>query len=444
MAIGIGCITAGWLLKRGQERTKCAEINQMRILFVSTNLPVPANNGYAIRSLSIVQALASNGHELDFVSFVGKDRFQALDPLASYCRKIDLLEPGLTNLSQRVDYLQRLLCLFSFRPYALQRFRSELMLARIQQQVKKEHYDLIVCDGLHSLANVPKTEVPIVLNCHNVEHLIFKRYSQIEKNLLKKWYASMEAQLILVAERRSCHRIAIAMTCSKEDRDTLHQLQPRLPIFVVPNAVDTDSISADLQDEPVDKSPILLFQGGMDWYPNRDAVEFFARSILPLVRAEFPHVRFLVAGRNPPPNFVEELNASSGVEFTGTVPDMRPYLSAATAVVVPLRIGSGTRIKILEAGAAGKPIVSTSVGAEGLELKAEQEIVLADDPAAFANSVISLLRDPERRNLIGKSARTVIVERYSHLALKKSLDAVTRSLVQGNNSTSNAGGISST
>jgi glycosyltransferase involved in cell wall biosynthesis len=242
-------------------------------------------------------------------------------------------------------------------------------------------------------------------------------------------------------ERRSCYRIAMAMTCSNTDRETLHQLQPKLPICVVPNAIDTDSFSASAEHRRDDASPVLLFMGGMDWYPNRDAVEYFARAILPLVRAEFPLARFLVAGRNPPTEFVKELSTSRGVEFTGTVPDMRPYLSASTVVVVPLRLGSGTRIKILEAGAAGRPVVSTSVGAEGLELKAEEEIALADDPTAFANSVISLLRDPERRNLMGESSRRVIVERYSHFALKRSLDSLILSLELGQNSGSNTGGV---
>jgi glycosyltransferase involved in cell wall biosynthesis len=166
----------------------------------------------------------------------------------------------------------------------------------------------------------------------------------------------------------------------------------------------------------------------MDWYPNRDAVEFFVRSILPIVRAEVPSIRFVVAGRNPPIHFVEELGANDGIEFTGTVPDMRAYLSAATVVVVPLRFGSGTRIKILEACAAGKPVVSTNVGAEGLGLEGGKEIILADDPAEFARSVITLLRDRSRRNAIARSARAVVVDRYSHPTLKRSLDELLSTL----------------
>jgi glycosyltransferase involved in cell wall biosynthesis len=254
-----------------------------------------------------------------------------------------------------------------------------------------------------------------------VEHTILERYSRIEENIVKKYYASAEAYLMRFAERRGCSRAAIAMACSRNDGDALRCLNPNVPIFVVPNSVDTDTYDPDVNQISNSTSPVLLFQGSMDWYPNRDAVEFFARSILPFVRAECPDVRFIVAGRNPPRELVSELGGSA--EFTGTVPDMRPYLSAATVVVVPLRVGGGTRIKILEACAAGRAVVSTTLGAEGLGLKSGKEILLADDPNEFARCVIALLQNSCRRSALGKLARAVVVERYSHLCLKRTLEA---------------------
>lgn len=408
----------------GDLREQLSLSDPMRILYVSTNLPVPANNGQAIRSLSIIQGLASIGHELTFVSFAGRSRERILHPLSSYCRKIDLLDQELTNVSAHSDYFCRIGCLLSRKSYSLERFRSEPMRERIQSHLRALNFDLIVCDSLYSLINVPETDVPIALNCHNVEHFIFQRYAGLEKNVLKKYYAILEAYLIRSAERRGCCRAAMALVCSHHDRDALHELHPNLPIFVVPNAVDTDFYHPQQSHSPGGSDPILLFQGGMDWYPNRDAVEFFTQTVLPLVRAECPDVKFVVAGRNPPIDLVEKLSAQGEIEFTGTVPDMRPYLLTATVVVVPLRFGSGTRIKILEACAAGKPIVSTSIGAEGLGLENEREIVLADTPAEFARSVVALLRDPARRETIARSARSVIVKRYGHAALKKSLETL--------------------
>jgi glycosyltransferase involved in cell wall biosynthesis len=217
------------------------------------------------------------------------------------------------------------------------------------------------------------------------------------------------------------------MVCSSYDRDLLHRLEPDLPIFVVPNAVDTDLYHPQLDSTRNHKALTLLFQGGMDWYPNRDAVEFFVQAILPSVRSECPEAKFTVVGRNPPPRFVEKLR-SPGVQFTGTVADMRPYLLASTVVVVPLRFASGTRIKILEACAAGKPVVSTSLGAEGLELENGKDIVVADSPDEFARAVIALLRDPVQREAIARHARSVIVERYSHAILRTILDGVISTL----------------
>jgi glycosyltransferase involved in cell wall biosynthesis len=396
----------------------------MRILFVSTHLPIPANNGQAIRSLSIIRALASSGHEVTFLSFAGKSRSKTLHPISSYCHEIDLLERDLTNFSRQSDYLGRIRSLLRREAYSLERFRCKSMRLRVEEHLRATPFDLLVCDSLYSLLNVPQTEIPIALNCHNVEHLIFQRYSRMEKNLVRRCYAGVEAHLLRDAEQHGCRRATVAMVCSNYDRDVLHRLNPDLPIFVIPNAVDTDLYCPRADIARSNKVLTLLFQGGMDWFPNRDAVEFFAETILPLVRAECPEVKFVVAGRNPPARLVEKLSESHGVEFTGTVPDMRPYLSAATVVVVPLRFGSGTRIKILEACAAGRPVVSTDIGAEGLELENGKDIIIADNPDEFARAVIALLRDPERGEAIGRSARSLIVERYSPAVLKNSLDGV--------------------
>jgi glycosyltransferase involved in cell wall biosynthesis len=396
----------------------------VHILVVATNLPVPPNNGQSIRSLSIIQALESSGHDLTFVSFANKRRPKDLLPLSSLCRSIDLLERETANLTQQADYLPRIRALLAFRSFSVERFRSAAMREKIQGKLRAERYDLIICDSIYALTNIPETKVPIALNCHNVEYVILERYSRLERNPVKKFYARIESHFMRIAERRSSYRASVAMVCSQVDLEILRLFRQDLPVFVVPNVVDTDLI------RPVERSslngagPVLLFQGGMDWYPNRDAVEFFARAILPRVRAACPEARLIVAGRNPPSQFVERFRSDPMIEFTGTVPDMRPYLAAATVVIVPLRLGGGTRIKILEACAASRPIVSSSIGAEGLDLKPGEEIILADEPVEFARSVVNLLQDPARSEAIAKSSRVAVVERYNHVTLKRSLDAL--------------------
>jgi polysaccharide biosynthesis protein PslH len=400
----------------------------VKILFVATNLPIPSNNGQAIRSLSIIQALESSGHELTFVSFANKGRPADLRPLSSFCRSIDLLEREITNLTDQKDYLRRIGFLLAFSSFSVGRFRSKAMREKIQDHLQMGNYDLIICDGIYIVINVPETNVPIALNCHNVEYMILERYARLERNPLKKYYAALESYFMRIAERRSAHRASLAMVCSQVDLRILRLLRPDLPIFVVPNVVDTDLIHPKERSPLDSKDPVLLFQGAMDWYPNRDAVEYFTRAILPRVRTECPKVRFIVAGRNPPAQFIEQFKSDPMIKFTGTVPDMRPHLDAATVVIVPLRLGGGTRIKILEACAAGRPVVSTSVGAEGLNLEAGKEIILADDPVEFARSVVNMLQDPARSDAVARSSRAAVTERYSHLTLKKSLDVVIASV----------------
>jgi glycosyltransferase involved in cell wall biosynthesis len=398
----------------------------MKILFVSTNVPVPPNNGQAIRCLSILQGLASYGHAITFISFSNRKIDEELPLLSSCCGKVIILQKELTNLSLTSDYLARVLCMLSFKPYSVQRFRSEKMEKRIGEELNKK-FDLVLCDGMYALVNIPSTNIPILLNCHNIEHVLYRRYSRVEKNLAKKCYARIESHFMYRAEFQSMERVTSAMTCSDMDRGMLKEMCPRLRVWVVPNAVDTDVLIPDKAAIPDDwDKPVLLFQGGMDWYPNRDAVEFFVQTVLPRIRIEFPTAKFIVAGRNPPPDFVASFSKDGNIEFTGTVPDMLPYLYRATVVVVPLRIGGGTRIKILEACATGKPVVSTTIGAEGLELTPGNQIILADEPEAFAQTIIDLLKDRARREELGRSARVVVVEKYSQKGVGKRLqDAIT-------------------
>ena len=302
---------------------------------------------------------------------------------------------------------------------------------KIEDKLRKARFDLIICDSVYSLVNLADVEVPIALNCHNIEHVIFERSAQLERNTLKSSYAAIESSLIRTLEKKSCYRIALAMVCSDVDEKLLQELRPDLPIFVVPNVVDTNVIQPLANAEENNPIFTLLFQGGMDWYPNRDAVEYFANAILPRVRAEIPNIRFTVAGRNPPPEFVERFRSEPAIEFTGTVPDMRPYLRSATLVVVPLRLGGGTRIKILEACAAGRAVVSTSVGAEGLDLKHGRDIAVADDPSEFAHTVIRLLRNAGERKQLSESARTAVVELYSYQRLDYVLNSITSRMTQG-------------
>jgi len=302
-------------------------------------------------------------------------------------------------------------------PYSVRRFASITMRELIQDHLSRGVYDAIVCDTPYSAVNLPRTHVPVIINSHNVEHVVLCRYAAVERNPVKRLYASSEMRKLRKWERDICRRAAMVLACSEPDRQLLSLLVPGLRVTVTPNVVDIDRYVPREQGE----ASTILFQGGMDWFPNRDAVTFFAERILPHLRQRVPGIRLVVAGRNPSSAFIRQFAGIQGIEFAGNVPDMRAEIAKAAVCVVPLRIGSGTRLKILEAAAMAKPVVSTRIGAEGLDFADGEEIVLADEPGEFASVVAGLLADPSRRRTIGLAARRRAEEQYTISSLRGAL-----------------------
>lgn len=398
----------------------------MRLLFLSLGVPLPVNNGHKMRTWSILCSLAAEGHEIDFLTFaqpeeVGREWME----LSRICRNVQMVPLILHNLTSSSDYWGRLRGLFSSRPYATRRFSSEQMRQCIQASLDRGNLDAIVCDTVYSACNLPQTSLPLILNNVDVEHVILERYLPFEKSPVKRFYARLESRKVRNWEQNICQRSTIGMACSEHDRGVLQLLAPQLPIFVIPNVVDTQSYVPAAGN--VEDPQTIVYQGGMDWFPNRDAVEFFIVQIFPLIRREIPKARFIVAGRNPSESFLAKFAGIQGVEFTGTVPDLRPIIAKAGMCVVPLRIGSGTRLKILEAGAMGKAMVSTPLGAEGLDFREGEDICIADDPAKFAALVLSLMRNPVRRSELGYRARQRVVQQYSMDALQRAIRAALNS-----------------
>jgi glycosyltransferase involved in cell wall biosynthesis len=224
-------------------------------------------------------------------------------------------------------------------------------------------------------------------------------------------------------EGRTLARFDRVLAVSDVDRDTLQRLyasQLSAPVSVIPTGVDIEYFTP----KPLDAAHArhIVFTGSMDWLPNEDGVVYFCRDVLPRIRQAEPDVTFTIVGRSPTPA-VRRLAQEEGVDVTGRVTDVRPYLANAVVYVVPLRIGGGTRLKIFEAMAAGKAIVSTSIGAEGLPTTDGQHLVLADNADAFASAVIGLLRDDTRRQHLERQARTLVAEHYDWAAAAEQLEA---------------------
>ncbi len=343
----------------------------MRVLYISVAYPLPANNGAKMRLWSMLRAIKGAGHEVTLACFAEPGEVAGTErELSAVCAESDIVPLSYTRLSAGGDYWKRLRAIFSTSPFTIDRFRSDQMRVRLEQRVRDRAFDVIVCDNVFSAINLPAYAAPVVMNSQNVEYVILSRYVQHERNPLKALYARWEASKLRRFETAMYRRAVLAMACSNVDTGLIRSLCPGIRTAVAQNVVDVSEYAVDAEEEPL----TVVYQGGMDWFPNRDALEYFVRAIFPLVRQEVPGVRLIAAGRNPSPEFRARFADVSALEFTGTLPDLRPVVAQAAVCVVPLRIGSGTRLKILEAGAMGKAMVSTTVGAEGLDFVPGREI----------------------------------------------------------------------
>jgi sugar transferase (PEP-CTERM/EpsH1 system associated) len=307
-------------------------------------------------------------------------------------------------------------------PYAVGTYRSPAFKAKIQELLDQQAFHLVVCDFLAPAVNLPPVlPCPSVLFTHNVEAEIWRRHAETHRGRLAFGLYDTQHRRMLACEDSALQRFDGILTVSEADRNTFTRLYPEVrakPMWVIPTGVDTEYFAPDATAV---SEPRLVFTGSMDWLPNEDAMRFFCHDVLPLIRAEEPRARLSIVGRAP--TAAVRALADEHIEVTGTVPDVRPFMRKAAVHVVPLRIGGGTRLKIFEAMAMGQAVVSTTIGAEGLPLIDGEHAIIADGPRAFADAVVSLLRDTRRRHALSAAARRLVVDHYDWSAAAEVLDA---------------------
>ena len=368
----------------------------VRILWIKANKLLPVHSGGDIRSFHIARYLASH-HQLSFLSYYDGDAD------AEYERELAERLPGAlcictgrrqTKSARALDYVKRLP---SGAPYAVSRFRSVPVQDRVRSWIEDKRCDVVVGDFLDAAVNLPDTlTVPSVLFQHNVESEIWRRHAETEANPAKRLVYGLEFKRILAYEKAALQRFHHVIAVSDHDRKLMSAWVDPARITVVPTGVDLDQYAPQVSDGTGgDMAQVVMFVGAMDWEPNIDGVEYFCKEIWPTVLAKFPAAQFRIVGRNPDRRVLSF--AGDSVEVTGRVPSVVDHLREAAVVVVPLRIGGGTRLKIYEAMAAGKAVISTTVGAEGLDVHHGRDILLADAPGAFADSIVSLLHDRQLR-----------------------------------------------
>jgi sugar transferase (PEP-CTERM/EpsH1 system associated) len=390
----------------------------MRILWLKSDLLLPLDKGGKLRTWHLMRQLAKH-HAITFVSYADPDQpaedIEGMREVANEVITVPRRDAAKGTLGFYLDAARHLV---DRRPYAVAKYESAAYRQAVLNALARTAFDLIVCDFLPPAVNMPeKLPCPGVLFTHNVEAEIWRRHATTTGSFIKRLLYRAQHQRMLAFEGQTIRRFDGVLAVSDADRETFARLYPGAaahPIHVVPTGVDT-SFFAPASLSPDAASPAasrrLIFTGSMDWLPNEDAMLFFCREILPQIRAEEPDVTLSIVGRAPTPA-VRRLAGEAGVEVTGRVDDVRPYMRDAAVYVVPLRIGGGTRLKIFEAMAMSKAVVSTTVGAEGLPVTAGEHLLLADEPRAFARGVVRLLRDLEKRRAVEQAARQLVVAKY--------------------------------
>ncbi len=363
----------------------------MRVIVVDEALPVPVNSGKRIRTVEILRRLAKD-HEILFVA-----------PAEGATSAADLAEMegyGLTvRLVPRRPLVKRgwrfawdlLRNVFLPVPYMVMGHRLRAVRAAVAEAAASWKPDLVHVEWTPLVANVPEgLGLPVVISAHNVESDIWARYREAERGFLRRAYVGLQHRKVVRFERRALAGADAVTAVSEKDGERIRSWTGQAHVTVAPNGVDAARFAPD---PSVAVAPHeLLFLGSLDWRPNQDGVLWFLKHVFASIRARVPDATLSVVGRAPPPWFVETVSRFEGARVEASVPDVRPFLARAAVTVVPLRVGGGSRLKICEALAMERPVVSTTVGAEGLDVR--EGVVLADEPGAFADAVVATLADP--------------------------------------------------
>jgi sugar transferase (PEP-CTERM/EpsH1 system associated) len=384
----------------------------------------PSDAGGKIRTLNIFARLVGR-LEVHAISFANRDReagpIQEMQQLFASYTPVHWNETTTFSPSFYMKFLRSRMSRF---PYFLEKYRAPEFRKAIERMLAKERFDVVLCDFLQTAAALLDTRASRrVIFEHNIEYVIRKRHWEQETNPVRKWLLRAEWEKAREIEREVCRNFDHVITVSREDRQIAEREFGARNVSDLPTGVDLEYFRPRQAER---KAANIVFVGSMDWHPNEDGIVWFVREVLPRIRKAIPAANLTVVGRNPSSRLKAHAAHAGGVEITGTVPDVRPYLEKAQAVVVPLRIGGGTRIKIFEAMSMGQAVVSTTVGAEGLPLQPGREILLEDAAEGFAAAVVALLQEPARREALGRAAREKVVREHSWESVAARMEAILR------------------
>jgi len=384
----------------------------MKVLIVAARLCWPLNTGAKIRAYHLLRAV-SRVHAVTLVSYYGKeeekDHFLHFSDLGIkvvpvYCPQID----------KAINARSGVRSLASALPLNIAKYYNPQMMKTLRD-LDAAHFDVVHCEHLHMASMIARGRSRFVLDAHNVESQIAAQYAASEPRPLMKALLSWNQQRLERFEMKTVQSSDLVLAVSEEDRSAFAGFGAGSQVKVLENGVDIDFFQPCTG---AGEGENLVFVGSMDYKPNIGGIEYFLDEILPLIRVSHPNATLTIVGKDPSASLINRARTrEKGVVVTGTVPDVRPYLEKAALCVVPLKVGGGTRLKVLEGFAMGKAVVSTTLGCEGIDCVNRQHLLIADGPPDFARAVVSLLDQNEQRITLGRNARLLAEEKYSWNAL---------------------------
>lgn len=387
----------------------------MKVLLLCKKFPWPLNDGEVVAIHNFVEAYAALGHQVTVLAINTHKHYT--DP-ASLPNEVKQLANYISvKHNTDVKPIAALKNLLSGGSYHVERFISEPFRDKLTELLTQEQFDLVQCEGLYMgpyVNDIRKLyKGPVVMRCHNLESEIWERVAKDSSSLLKSLYLNIQAKRLAKYEKAQLNRYDALLPISDKDAKAFEKLGCTKPMHTVPAGVDIDKYTqyTNIKPEPLS----VGFIGSLDWIPNLEGLKWFANEVWPQVRAQVPNARFQIAGRNMP-DYLKNWN-NHGIEVLGEVDDQYQFMARQEILVVPLFSGSGMRIKIIEGMAMGRAVISTTIGAEGINYTAAENMMLADDARTFSFKIATALLTEGRTESLGQEAKKLIAEQYDNKRL---------------------------
>src|SRR5215510_5163251 len=372
----------------------------MKILWLKTELLHPVDKGGKIRTYHLLKQLKADHHITYLTLDDGAAPADAVESAVEYCHDLIRIPHSTRPKFSAGFYAELVLNMCSSFPYAIRKYKSDAMTRAITEKTSKDNFDVVICDFLAPAVNLPRElKTPVVLFQHNVEAEIWRRHYEVQQHPMKRFYLHLQWRKMQRFEKDACQRVDSVIAVSEADAKMMERDYGVAKVYHIPTGVDVAFFKPS--NNVTARPNSLVFTGSMDWLPNEDAMRYFIDEILPRLKNEIPDIHLTIVGRNPYPSLLELAQRDQALTVTGRVDDVRRYIEDAVAFIVPIRIGGGTRLKIYEAMAMEKPVISTTIGAEGLPLHDGEQLLIADDAGTFAEAVVKVLSDSEFATQLG-------------------------------------------